>query len=158
MSEDQHTRQDPTQQYRRPEEQQATKIPHPGLTEQMPERPDHGEESYRGSGRLEGRKAIITGGDSGIGRAVALAFAREGADVLISYLEAEEQDAQGPNCARRRVELLGALHGTGTCDDLDRRGAAQLDTGHAHGPGGGSGRLDHRPPSISSTNPSKAIV
>ena len=55
----------------------------------MDPKPDYGEETYRGSGRLEGRKAIITGGDSGIGRAVALAFAREGADVLISYLDEE---------------------------------------------------------------------
>ena len=60
----------------------------------MDVRPDHGERSYRGSGRLAGRKAVITGGDSGIGRAVALAFAREGADVLISYLPDEEKDGQ----------------------------------------------------------------
>jgi len=59
----------------------------------MDPKPDYGEETYRGSGRLEGKKAIITGGDSGIGRAVALAFAREGADVLLSYLEEEEPDA-----------------------------------------------------------------
>jgi NAD(P)-dependent dehydrogenase (short-subunit alcohol dehydrogenase family) len=65
----------------------------PGLTEDMDPRPDHGERTYRGSGKLEGKKAIITGGDSGIGRAVAIAFAREGADVLISYLN-EEEDAQ----------------------------------------------------------------
>jgi NAD(P)-dependent dehydrogenase (short-subunit alcohol dehydrogenase family) len=71
-----------------PEQQQQV----PGTTEQMDPRPDHGEESYRGSGRLEGKKAIITGGDSGIGRAVAIAFAREGADVLISYLN-EHEDA-----------------------------------------------------------------
>jgi hypothetical protein len=59
----------------------------------MEPRPDYGEESYRGSGKLEGKAAVITGGDSGIGRAVALAFAREGADVLISYLD-EHSDAQ----------------------------------------------------------------
>jgi NAD(P)-dependent dehydrogenase (short-subunit alcohol dehydrogenase family) len=65
----------------------------PGTTDAMTPRPDHGEESYKGSGRLTGKKAVITGGDSGIGRAVAIAFAREGADVLISYL-CEEKDAQ----------------------------------------------------------------
>ena len=73
-----------------PEQQQ----PVPGSTEAMSPRPDHGEESYKGSGRLKGKKAVITGGDSGIGRAVAIAFAREGADVLISYLPEEEEDAQ----------------------------------------------------------------
>ncbi|MCG8916413.1 SDR family oxidoreductase [Actinokineospora sp. PR83] len=60
----------------------------------MSPKPDHGEESYRGSGRLTGRRAIITGGDSGIGRAVAIAFAREGADVLLSYLPEEQRDAE----------------------------------------------------------------
>lgn len=66
--------------------------PMPGSTRAMDPKPDHGETSYKGSGRLEGKKAIITGADSGIGRAVALAFAREGADVLVSYLD-EEEDA-----------------------------------------------------------------
>ncbi len=65
----------------------------PGKTEEMNPRPDHGEDTYRGSGRLNDKKAVITGGDSGIGRAVAIAFAREGADVLISYLN-EHDDAQ----------------------------------------------------------------
>src|SRR4051812_24576214 len=65
----------------------------PGTTAAMDPRPDHGEESYQGHGRLEGKKAIITGGDSGIGRAVAIAFAREGADVLIAYLS-EDEDAR----------------------------------------------------------------
>ena len=82
-----------------PEQQQAM----PGSTAAMNPRPDHGETTYKGSGRLEGKKAIITGGDSGIGRAVALAFAREGADVLISYLD-EEEDAQE---TRRLIEEAG---------------------------------------------------
>jgi NAD(P)-dependent dehydrogenase (short-subunit alcohol dehydrogenase family) len=72
-----------------PDQQQ----PVPGTTAAMNPRPDHGEDSYEGHGRLAGKKAIITGGDSGIGRAVAIAFAREGADVLISYLN-EDEDAQ----------------------------------------------------------------
>ena len=65
----------------------------PGKTAAMKPAPDHGETSYKGSGRLNGKKAVITGGDSGIGRAVAIAYAREGADVLISYLD-EHDDAR----------------------------------------------------------------
>ncbi|MDH6187113.1 NAD(P)-dependent dehydrogenase (short-subunit alcohol dehydrogenase family) [Streptomyces sp. CZ24] len=73
-----------------PESQQQTP---PGSTTEMRPEPDHGEEGYRGSGRLAGKTAVITGGDSGIGRAVAIAFAREGADVLVSYLD-EHEDAE----------------------------------------------------------------
>lgn len=72
--------------------EQAQRLP--GSEQEMDPKPDHGETSYKGSGRLQGRKAIITGGDSGIGKAVAIAFAREGADVLISYLNEEEEDAK----------------------------------------------------------------
>ncbi len=93
MTEDQHTPQDPTQQYH-PDQQPEQELEHPGLESEMQPKPDYGEDTYRGRGRLEGRSVIITGGDSGIGRAVALAFAREGADVLISYLAEEEPDAQ----------------------------------------------------------------
>jgi hypothetical protein len=77
----------------RPESQPAQQQTPPGTLGAMNPKPDHGEQSYRGSGRLAGKKAVITGGDSGIGRAVAIAFAREGADVLISYLS-EHEDAQ----------------------------------------------------------------
>ena len=71
----------------------AQRQPMPGATTKMNPRPDHGETSYKGSGKLAGKKAVITGGDSGIGRAVAIAYAREGADILIAYLD-EHQDAQ----------------------------------------------------------------
>src|SRR5205807_1092170 len=74
----------------------------PGLASKMDPRPDHGETSYKGSGRLEGRKALITGGDSGIGRAAAIAYAREGADVAFGYLPVEEPDA------REVVDLIQA--------------------------------------------------
>jgi hypothetical protein len=77
-----------------PDEQGEEQLEHPGLSREIHLQPDYGEDSYRGSGKLPDKRALITGGDSGIGRAVALAFAREGADVLISHLDGEEGDAQ----------------------------------------------------------------
>ncbi|MGR9271931.1 SDR family oxidoreductase (plasmid) [Rhizobium leguminosarum] len=81
----------------------SQKQPMPGFTTQMDPIPDHGEESYRGADRLKGKRAIITGGDSGIGRAVAIAYAREGADLVISYLD-EDEDADE---TKRLVEQAG---------------------------------------------------
>lgn len=88
----QHTMQDPVSQYPHleiPEQQQEE----PGLDAMLEPKADHGEESYEGSGRLTGRKALITGADSGIGAAVAIAYAREGADIVLNYLPSEEEDA-----------------------------------------------------------------
>ena len=97
----------------------------PGTTEKMNPRPDHGEDSYRGSGRLEGMKAVITGGDSGIGRAVAIAFAREGADVLISYLN-EEEDARDTaawveKAGRKAVLVPGDIQSAEHCRAIIQR-------------------------------------
>jgi NAD(P)-dependent dehydrogenase (short-subunit alcohol dehydrogenase family) len=89
--------------------------PWPGLAGQMDPRPDHGETSYRGSGRLAGRKALITGGDSGMGRAAAIAYAREGADVAINYFPTEEPDA------KEVIDLIKAAGRTGVSIPGDLR-------------------------------------
>jgi NAD(P)-dependent dehydrogenase (short-subunit alcohol dehydrogenase family) len=88
----QYAMQDPTKQYPHPKFEEQVQ-PSPGLAKDMSPKPDHGEKSYKGFGRLNGRKALITGADSGIGRAVAIAFAREGADIALNYLESEQADA-----------------------------------------------------------------
>jgi NAD(P)-dependent dehydrogenase (short-subunit alcohol dehydrogenase family) len=94
---------DPTTKYPRPPFERQLQ-PWPGLASRIIPRPDHGETSYKGSGRLLGRKALITGGDSGMGRAAAIAFAREGADVAINYFPSEEPDA---------IEVIGLIRGAG---------------------------------------------
>ena len=121
MTEDQHTQQDPKGQYPQPEYPEQTQMDqHPGLEQEMQPEPDYGYETYKGLGRLEGKKAVITGGDSGIGRAVALAFAREGADVLISYLPEEEPDAQETaqvveEAGRKVVKVPGDISDEAQC-------------------------------------------
>ncbi len=114
--------QDPTTKYPRPPFQRQSQ-PWPGLAGKMDPRPDHGEKSYKGSGRLKGRKALITGGDSGMGRAAAIAFAREGADVAINYYPTEEPDAREVMAlikAEGRVGLAipGDLRHEAFCEDL----------------------------------------
>jgi NAD(P)-dependent dehydrogenase (short-subunit alcohol dehydrogenase family) len=127
MTEDQHTRQDPTQQYPQPEyPEQDQRDQHPGLEGEMRPEPDYGYDTYRGLGRLKGQTAVITGGDSGIGRAVALAFAREGADVLISYLSEEEPDAQETaqvveDAGKKAIKVPGDISEEAQCQAVVQR-------------------------------------
>jgi NAD(P)-dependent dehydrogenase (short-subunit alcohol dehydrogenase family) len=109
-----------------PEQQQDV----PGTFREMQPRPDHGEESYKGSGKLNGKKAIITGGDSGIGRAVAIAFAREGADVLIAYLN-EDEDAKDTaqfieNAGHKAVLVSGDIQREEHCRQIIEKAVSEL--------------------------------
>ncbi|MGA7510447.1 MAG: SDR family oxidoreductase [Erwinia billingiae] len=105
--------------------------PVPGLASKMIPVPDHGEKSYKGSGRLAGRKALITGGDSGIGRAVAIAYAREGADVAINYLPEEESDAAEviqliEAEGRKAIAIPGDIRTEAFCQQLVKEAASKL--------------------------------
>jgi NAD(P)-dependent dehydrogenase (short-subunit alcohol dehydrogenase family) len=106
------------------------KQPMPGRTGAMQPKPDHGEDSYRGCGKLVGKKAIITGADSGIGRAVALAFAREGADVLVAYLnehdDAKETQRLIEEAGRNAVLVAGDVGSSAFCRELIERAVSEL--------------------------------
>ena len=126
----QYAMQDPTKQYPQPKfEDQPQSAP--GLAQDMAPKPDHGEDSYRGFGRLGGRRAVITGADSGIGRAVAIAFAREGADLVLNYLASEEADAKEVRglveaAGRKAVMMPGDLKDEAFCVKLIEQGRAAL--------------------------------
>jgi len=121
---------DPTTKYPKPPFKRQFQ-PFPGLASKMTPVPDHGEESYVGSGRLTGRKALVTGGDSGIGRAAAIAYAREGADVAINYLPEEEPDAVQvieliKKAGRKAVAIPGDLRDESFCNKLVAQAVQQL--------------------------------
>jgi NAD(P)-dependent dehydrogenase (short-subunit alcohol dehydrogenase family) len=130
VSQDQYTQQDPTKQHAQPGSGDQT-VEWPGLTPDLDVQPDHGEKTYRGSGRLEGKKTIITGGDSGIGRAVAIAFAREGADVMINYLESEQTDAEETvrwitEAGRKAVAVPGDIRSEEQCKAIIDRAVQEF--------------------------------
>jgi hypothetical protein len=134
MSDDRPSLQDPTSTHTQPDTE-GEQLPAPGhdesVTGSMREEPDHGEETYRGTGRLKDRVAVLTGGDSGIGRAVAVAFAREGADLLISYLPGEDDDAKETarlveEAGRTAVLLAGDLTSEETCQQVVDRAVSEF--------------------------------
>jgi NAD(P)-dependent dehydrogenase (short-subunit alcohol dehydrogenase family) len=126
----QFTMQDPTKQYPQPPFERQPQSP-PGLAKQMNPQPDHGENSYKGFGRLAGRRALITGADSGIGRAVAIAFAREGADIALNYLPSEEADGREviqmvEAAGRKAIALPGDIGDEAFCTQLVDQSIGQL--------------------------------
>ena len=130
MNQSQFGQQDPVRQHAAPGSGEVT-VDWPGRTEDMDVRPDHGEHSYRGLGRLAGKQTVVTGGDSGIGRAVALAFAREGADVLITYLPGEESDAKETvhwvsEAGRRAVAMPADLREQQACQGVVDRAVREF--------------------------------
>ena len=130
QSEEPAPMQNPLDKYPKPPFEKQSQ-PWPGLASKMTPRPDHGEESYKGSGRLAGRRALITGGDSGMGRAAAIAFAREGSDVAINYFPTEEEDAREVvdlirKAGRKAVALPGDLRDEAFCKKLVADAVAAL--------------------------------
>jgi NAD(P)-dependent dehydrogenase (short-subunit alcohol dehydrogenase family) len=126
----QYTKQNPVTQYPGPKFAAQTQ-PEPGLAREMKPKPDHGEESYKGLGRLKGRKALVTGADSGIGRATAIAFAREGADIVLNYLESEEPDAKEvvaliEKTGQKVIASPGDISDEKFCKDLIEKSVKEL--------------------------------
>lgn len=127
---DRLTLQDPREQYPKPPFPRQPQ-PLPGEARAMDPKPDHGEESYRGAGKLRGRKALITGADSGIGRAAAISYAREGADVALSYLPSERQDAAEvialiESEGRKAIDLPGDITDEGWCRQMVEQAVSEL--------------------------------
>ncbi|MGE5214941.1 MAG: SDR family oxidoreductase [Nitrospirota bacterium] len=121
---------DPKAKYPKPPFKEQSQ-PWPGLASKMEPRPDHGEKNYKGSGRLLGRKALITGGDSGMGRAAAIAYAREGADVAINYFPTEQPDADEvialiKGAGRKAIAIPGDLRDENFCKKLVADAVEQL--------------------------------
>jgi NAD(P)-dependent dehydrogenase (short-subunit alcohol dehydrogenase family) len=128
---DQYTLQDPTTQYPKPDDSWRQYQKGAGTEAQQHPTPDAGESTYRGTGRLTGRKAVVTGADSGIGRAAAIAFAREGADVVLSYLPSEEEDAKEvvrliEEAGRKVVAYPGDLTDEAYCGLLIQKAVDEL--------------------------------
>jgi NAD(P)-dependent dehydrogenase (short-subunit alcohol dehydrogenase family) len=126
---EQPTNNNPVEQYPKPP-YPAQRQQMPGTENAMDPKPDHGESTYKGSGKLNGRKAIITGGDSGIGKAVAIAFAREGADVLISYLNEHEDAEEAAELIRREgrkaILMAGDISNEEHCQQIIERATKEL--------------------------------